>query len=88
MKIVTLSSKQQITLPQEVLGLLAFEPGEKFLLEADREKIILSPMKKSVVSRVGGSLARYIPRAKRGVSFEQVMKETQKIAARKIARGK
>jgi bifunctional DNA-binding transcriptional regulator/antitoxin component of YhaV-PrlF toxin-antitoxin module len=85
MKIVTLSSKQQITLPQETLSLLAFGPGEKFLLEADQKRIILSPMRKSVVGRVAGSLLKYVSSEKRGIPFELLMKETKKVAAQKIA---
>lgn len=85
MNIVTLSSKQQITLPQEILIQLAFEPGSKLLLETDKEKIVLTPIKKSIVDQLGGSLARYVALKKRGVAFEQVLKETKSIVAKKLA---
>ena len=85
MNIITLSSKQQITLPQEILIQLAFEPGSKLLLETDKEKIILTPIRKSIVDQLGGSLARYVASEKRGVAFEQVLRETKSIVAKKLA---
>ena len=56
------------------------------ILESQKKGLLVSPLKKSIVEEVAGSLSQYIPSAKRNVPFTKIMEETKKAAAKKLAR--
>ena len=79
----TLSIKNQITLPKFLLDLFKIKSGDKLLVEAESEKIIISPVGESIIDSLANSLK--IEEAKKGVPFEKVKEVTQKIVAKKLA---
>lgn len=87
MKIATISSKRQITLPKDILENLHVDRGSKVVLYPDRNILLIKPLKNSIVEQTAGSLAHLVPPEKRGVPWAKVMKETQKIVAKKLAEG-
>lgn len=79
---VKISSKNQITLPKQLLQLLRVDSGDFLFLEAEEEKVIVQPARQSVVESLVGSIK--VKPNLRGVPFSQVLKETKKIVARKL----
>lgn len=88
MKIVTLSSKNQITIPNDFLISLGAQSVNKFLLKQDKDVIIMKPLKTSIVDEIAGSLTKYVSPDKLGVPFEKIMEETKRITAEKLAKKK
>lgn len=86
MRIVTLSSKHQITIPTALLQQLQVAPRSKLLIQAENNSIMIRPLRKSVVDEVAGSLAKYIPVSKRGVPFSKIMEITKNKAAAMLAK--
>lgn len=84
-KIVTLSSKQQITIPNDFLVSLGAQSVNKFLLTQEDETIIMRPLKTSLTEQLAGSLNKYVAPEKLGLPFEKIMEETKKIVAKKLA---
>lgn len=88
MRIITISSKKQITLPSEILVSLGLRPKDKLLLEKDGDNISLKPLPESIAGELAGCLTKYVDPSKLGVSFEIIRKETQKKVAKYIANKK
>lgn len=86
MRIVTVSSKRQITIPVQMLNSLGIEPNERILIEEGKESITLKPMGTSIVDEVAGSLSRFVPASKKGKPFSEIMEETKRIVAKKLAK--
>jgi len=84
MNIATISSKNQITLPVELLLGLSLRPYDKVLVEQEKKTIVLKPISGSIVSELGGSLNKFTKAEKLGVSFEEIMKETKKKTAKRL----
>ena len=85
MKIVTLSSKNQITIPKEALEELQLIPQRKLLIRYQKDKIVLEPIRKSIVEETAGSLKKYIPKNKLGKSWATIKEETKRKTAKKLA---
>jgi len=85
MNIVTVSSQRQITIPKQVLDQLLVSKKDKLLLNIEDSQLVLKPIGKSIVEKLSGSLAEYIPKNKRKTSFKKIMTQTQKIAAKELA---
>lgn len=85
MRIVTISSKRQITLPVQILNSLGIEPNGRLLIEEEKDSISLKPLKKSVIDELAGSLNKYVHPSKLGVPFEVIMEETRKRVAKHLA---
>lgn len=85
MRVVTISSKRQITLPSEMLFQLGIGPNAKLLIEEEKDSITLKPIKKSMVDELAGSLNKYVHPSKIGVSFETIMEEARKKVAKDLA---
>ena len=85
MKIVTVSSKRQITIPADMLRELGAGKKSRLLVLRENGNIVLKPIKNSIVDEVGGSLNKYIDPSKRGVPFSKIMEETKRIVAKKLA---
>lgn len=86
MNIVTISSKNQITIPKDILTALFLSQKEKLLVEKKEEAIILRPLRKSVVQLTAGSLTKYVSPSKLKKTLKEIEKETKKKVAYKIAR--
>lgn len=85
MKIATLSSKNQITLPQAMTLLLGVKPTQKLTIEYQKNEIVLRPLTSSIVEQTAGSLTKYVAPSKLGKDFATIMRETKKKAARHLA---
>lgn len=88
MKIATISSKGQITIPRDIQALLNVGHGSKIMLYPHKNVVVMEPLKKSLTEQTAGSLAHLIPPEKRGIPWSKVIKETQKIVAKKLVEGK
>lgn len=88
MRIVTVSSKNQITLPKKDMEALAIKPSSKLIVEKKGGSLTLVPVRGSIVDELAGCLKPYTDPKKLGVPFEEVMEETKKIVARKLALNK
>lgn len=88
MRIVTLSSKHQITIPKALLEQLQVAPRSKLLIRAEKDAIMVKPLRKSIVDELAGSLTKYVHPSKLGVPFNVIMEETKKIVAKKLVTGK
>jgi len=86
MKIVKLSSKNQITIPSEFLASLKLKPLGKILLLRADNMLILKPIGVSIVNETAGSLTKYVDSSKLGVVFSEIIKKTKRITAKKLAR--
>lgn len=85
MKLVTVSSKRQITLSKSDLDELQVLPGGKLIAEKFEKGIYLTAAPLSVVDEVAGSLRPYISKDKLNTSDEEIMTSTRKLVAKKIA---
>ena len=85
MKIVTLSSKRQITIPTDILEDRPLRPGDKLMIQKDRDGFLVKLLGTSVVREVAGSLGKYIPSSKRGISLSKILQETKKKTSKKLA---
>lgn len=85
MRIASISSRRQISLSKDELEALGIPIYGKLLKKVEAGRLILTPIKTSIVDQVGGSLLKYIPRSKRGVPFEEIRRRTQEIVARELA---
>lgn len=81
MNIVTLSSQNQITLPVS-LGLI---PRERFFIDKDENKIVLTRIKKTVVDELAGCLEKYIPENKKKIPVEKAIRLAKIAHAKEIA---
>lgn len=82
MTLATVSSKNQIVLPKEILKLLCVESGDKLIVYTEGKEIRLKPVRGSIVDLVAGSVK--IAKDKRGVPFKKVMKVTKEKVSKKL----
>ncbi len=85
MKLVTLSSKNQITLPKSLLQQLGVKSKSKLLIEAKEDSLVVKPVRQSIVDATAGSLNKYISPDKLGKSLEEIMEETRKLVVKDLA---
>ena len=85
MRIVTLSSKNQITIPKEAVQRLDLLATRKLLIEYNDDRVILKPLTSSIVEQTAGSLKQYVPKSKIGKSFKTIMEITKRKAAKELA---
>lgn len=85
MAIGTVSSQNQITLPRAITRSLGIMPSDKVYVRQERERIIVEPLKKSVVDDTYGVLRDKIAPRKRGKSMKEIVAKTKKIVAEKLA---
>lgn len=86
MKIATISSKGQITLPRSFMRELQMQPRQKVFIEKDNDRIKIRPIPSSIAEKLAGSLKKHIHPSKLGVPWEVVMQETKKRVAEKLAK--
>ncbi len=86
MKIATISSKGQITLPRSLMRELDVKPKQKVFIQRTKDAIVVKPMSQSVVDELAGSLTKYVDPSKLGKSWKAVMEETKKKTADRLAK--
>ena len=82
MQIITISSKNQITLPSKKLKSLGF--GKKAILETEHGAIKITPVKESIVGELAGSLKKYTKKSKLGRKWTEIIDETKKSTALRL----
>lgn len=85
MNVVTISSKNQITLPAVVLRQLGIGPKKKLFVNQVADSVVLRPIKKSVVEETAGSLNKFIDPKLLNSSWRKIMEETKFATAKKLA---
>jgi len=61
---VTLSSKNQITLPVEMVRALGLVPGQRYVIASEEGRIVLYPDKHTTADYFAGSMKGYYGRTK------------------------
>ena len=74
MTLVTISSKNQITIPVEYLRALGLKPGKRFLVDKKNDELSLMPVRGSIVDELAGSLEKFIPEDRKAISVEDAIK--------------
>lgn len=85
MRIITISSKRQITIPKDFLAGVGLEMQKKAVLEKEKDGLLIKPLGDSVSRRLAGSLGLSVPRSKLGSSLLEIDKETKVKTAKKLA---
>ncbi|MBI4990718.1 AbrB/MazE/SpoVT family DNA-binding domain-containing protein [Candidatus Gottesmanbacteria bacterium] len=85
MQIVTISSKNQITLPVNLLRNFGLSPTQKLLVDIEDGHIILRPLKKTIIGETAGSLTPYVAAAKLGRTWVEIIRETKKTVSKRLA---
>lgn len=85
MKLVKISTQNQITLPAGLLSELDLKPSDRLIIEGQKGQLLLKPLRGSVVEQTAGSLTAYVSPAKRQTPLLKVLKETQKKVAERLA---
>lgn len=86
MKLATISSKGQITIPKDVQKVLNITHGSKVMLYPNKNMLMIKPLKSSIVVQTAGSLKKYVHSNKVGIPFSEVRKKTQEMAAAELAK--
>lgn len=84
MIISTISSKNQITLPKDILLCIGIGPKDKLLIRKEEKTIILTPVKTSVVDEIAGVLTKNVSRKKLNQSLIEIRKQTKIKTAYKL----
>ena len=85
MRIASISSRRQISLSKDELEALGIPIYGKLLKKVESGRLILTPIKTSVVAETAGFLKNHIPLSKRGISFKKIRRKTQEIVAAELA---
>lgn len=86
MKIVTISSKRQITIPNDYLLSLDLEPRARLIMKFENGTLLMKPLKTSIVEQTAGSLKKYVSPSKLKMSFFKILQETKKKTAKRLAK--
>ena len=86
MKMVTVSSKRQVTIPKRLLDALNLEPGNKLVLKVQKNSLIAQSLGSSVVEQTAGSLTAFVGRSRLGVPFSQALEKTKELVAKDLAK--
>lgn len=88
MTLVTISSKNQITIPVDYLRALDLKPGERFLIDKRDEKLVFEPVRGSIIDELAGSLEKFIPVNKKRIPIDEAIKRAKIMHARKVTANK
>lgn len=80
-----LSSQNQITVPTGLLLSLGIKAKAKLLVDMRDGEIVVTALKKSLVDEVAGSLTTFIPKNRAGKDWEEILKETKILTAKKLS---
>lgn len=86
MKVATLSTKGQITIPKDIQKLMSVTYGSKLLLYPNKNMLMVKPLKTSLGEQTAGSLKKYAAKDTLGVPFSEVRKTTQELIARELGK--
>ena len=85
MKIATVSSKGQITIPKDFLeNILNISYGSKVILDSDKDVLTIKPLKQSLVTQTAGSLKKFVNPELLNIPFAKAREETQRLAAAEL----
>lgn len=84
MKVATVSSKGQITIPKDIQNRLHMQTNSKVMLYPEQDFLVIKPLQQSIVDQTAGSLAQYVSPAKKGKLFADILHETQKATAKSL----
>lgn len=84
MKLTTLSTKNQITVPVKILNDLGIEKLQRVSVDVEGGRIVISPLKQSVTDRLAGSVK--VSKSKLGKNLSEIMAITRKKTAQNIAK--
>ena len=82
MAVSILTKKGQTTIPKEIRAFLKLEAEDKILYQVENDKVIMRPLKGSILDLRGS-----IKTEEKPVDFERIRKVTIKKMARKIVEG-
>lgn len=85
MRITTISSKRQITIPQAMLKSFDIYPTNQVILEKRNNEISIRPLKFSIARELAGCLTPLVDPSKLGVPFDKIMEITKKKVAKQLA---
>jgi AbrB family looped-hinge helix DNA binding protein len=85
MKIATISSKNQITLPVSIMKALGLTAKSKVYIRVKDDKVVIEPVSKSVVEELGGSLTHLVSKDKLGKSLSEIDEVTRTEVAKHLA---
>ncbi|OGM55244.1 hypothetical protein A3E44_03085 [Candidatus Woesebacteria bacterium RIFCSPHIGHO2_12_FULL_41_24] len=75
-----------MTIPRSYLEVLGLESYGKAILEKEKDKVVIRPMKGSVVDQVAGSLRGYVRPSLLGKSVEEINKEAGEAYTKYLAK--
>ena len=82
MAVSIITKKGQTTIPKEIRTFLKLEAEDKILYQVENDKVIMRPLKGSILDLRGS-----IKTEEKPVDFERIRTETTKKMARKIVEG-
>lgn len=85
MKVATISTQRQITLPKVILEMLSLAPRDSVVLELKDDGVMVKPVPESVTRMIAGSVGHKISKEKKKIPIDDAIKMAKKTAARKIA---
>lgn len=86
MHIVSLSSKNQITLPQAMLYALGIPKRSKLLIDKTNDGLLIKTLPVGITDSLGGSLTSFVSGGKKQQSFAKIMQMTRLKVARKLVK--
>ena len=86
MYIVSLSSKNQITLPQTMLYALGIPKRSKLLIDKTDDGLLIKTLPIGMVDSLGGSLTALVSSDKKQQPFVKIMQVTRLKVARKLVK--
>ena len=85
MKIATVSSKGQITIPKDILkNILKITYGSKVLLDSSNNSLVIKPLKHSIADQTAGSLKKLVNPQLLNIPFTKVRERSQQLAAAEL----
>jgi AbrB family looped-hinge helix DNA binding protein len=72
---VSISSKRQVTIPASIYNKLNLKKGQRLIVSAQKNKIIMEPAQ-LLIENLAGSIT--LPRKFRGKSIQQIVQEAKK----------
>lgn len=82
--LATITSKNQLTVPKEIIKALGLEEVRRVLVSVRGEQIILKPLE-SKVDALAGSLS-HLSSAKKPTELKKVRRKTRELVAAEIAK--
>lgn len=86
MKLATISSKNQITLPVNIMNTVGLTAKSRVFIRVKGDQVVIEPQRQSVVESVGGSLNQYVTPDRLGKTTKEIEEIAFTRAAEEMAR--